>query len=266
MSRPEWYLRRHKCPHNKHRLEVSPIVTDRAELVALDRRQEKPRALKQGMMQESLTKGTGLAILRHINNNPPSKTNNKIFMDRISSNMFLQAWLETVHNRKEQLLKIWRRAREFTSHVKGDDASIMKEVADKLHLSCYHSDYYCLDTVLYKEEDLVPGRPQGSYWFRDIRVAFEHENNFNSGLYQEVSHLLITNCDLRVLVTYPNDDGQEQLDYLHNVIQGNRQSQIISDDESFLIIFGSLIICGSESDFSWDGYVYKQDDWKRLSD
>jgi len=44
---------------------------------------------------------------------------------------------------------------------------------------------------------------------------------------------------------------------LHKVIQGSRQSQTISDDESFLVIFGF------ESDFSWDGYVYKQDNWKR---
>jgi hypothetical protein len=133
----------------------------------------------------------------------------------------------------------------------------MKEVADKLHLLCYHSDYYSLDTVFYKEDDLVPGRPAVSYWLRDIRIAFEHENNFNSGLYREVSNLLITNCDLRVLVTCPNGDGHEQLEYLHKVIQGSRQSQTISDDESFLVIFGF------ESDFSWDGYVYKQDNWKR---
>ncbi len=179
--------------------------------------------------------------------------------DKISARQFFQAWLDTVQGRKERMLSIWRQAKEFTSHVKGDDASIMKEIADKLNLICYHSDYYSLDTVLYKEEDLVPGRPQGSYWFRDIRVAFEHENNFNSGLYQEVSHLLITNCDLKVLVTYPNDDGQVELEYLHKVIKGNRQSKAISDDESFLIIFGS------ESDFSWDGYVYKADDWKQIS-
>jgi hypothetical protein len=178
-------------------------------------------------------------------------------MNKISSTMFFQAWLETVHHRKEHVLNIWRHAKEFRSHLKGDDASIMKEVADKLHLLCYHSDYYSLDTVFYKEDDLVPGRPEVSYWLRDIRVAFEHENNFNSGLYREVSNLLITNCDLKVLVTYPNDDGREQLDYLRKVIQGSRQSQTISDDECFLVIFGF------ESDFSWDGYVYKQDNWKR---
>ena len=180
-------------------------------------------------------------------------------MDKISAQQFYQAWFDTVQLRKEHLLSIWRQAKVFTSHVKGDDASIMKEVAEKLNLRCYHGDYYSIDTVLYKEEDLVPGRPQGSYWFRDIRVAFEHENNFNSGLYQEVSHLLITNCDLKVLVTYPNDDGKSQLEYLHTIITGNRQSKLISDDENFLIIFGS------ENNFGWEGYVYKNDNWKEIN-
>jgi hypothetical protein len=184
-------------------------------------------------------------------------------MDKITSEMFFQAWVETVNSRKEHLLKIWRQKKEFTLYVKGNEAAMIKEVADKLNLSCYHSDYYCLDTVFYKKEDLVPDLPEGSYWLRDVRVAFEHENDCNYKLYEEVSHLLITNCDLRVLVTYPSDDGRKNdssktLSNLRKVIQGNRQSQKISDDESFLVIFGS------EGDFSWDGYVYKQDNWKLL--
>lgn len=182
-------------------------------------------------------------------------------MDKISSQDFFQAWVDTVNNRKEHLLGIWRRAREFTTCVKGDEASIMHEVATKLNLKCYHNDYYFIDTVLYKEEDLVPDRPQGSYWFRDMRVAFEHENNFRSGLYQEVSHLLITNSDLKVLVTYPNTDeeAEEGLQYLHKVINGNRHSRTLNEEESFLIIFGS------ESGFIWEGYVYKESEWKQIS-
>ena len=169
-----------------------------------------------------------------------------------------------VENRKEHLLKIWRRAGEVTSYIKGDDlvdCSVMDEIAEKLNLLCYPRDYYSLDTILYKKEDLVPRIREGAYWFRDIRVAFEHENNFKSGLYQEVSHLLITNCDLKVLVTYPDNDKQEEegLKYLHEVIKGNRQSKTLSNDESFLIIFGY------EADFSWVGYVYKENEWKQIN-
>ena len=116
-----------------------------------------------------------------------------------------------------------------------------------------------MDTILYKPEDKTPDINPNTYWFRDIRVAFEHENNFNGGLYQEVSHLLITNCDLKVLVTYPNDDIENELNYLHKIISGNRQSKSISDEESFLLIFGS------EGDFSWDAYVYKTDNWKQIN-
>ena len=179
--------------------------------------------------------------------------------DKISSQSFFQVWLETVHNEKEHLLKIWRNNSAFTSAVvKGGEASIIKKVADKLELLCYCADYYSLDAILYKKEDLVPGLAEGQYWFRDIRVAFEHENFVNSGLHHEVSHLLITNCDLKVLVTYPNDDAKKHLDDLHRIIQGNRQSQTLSDDESFLIILGY------EGDFSWDGYSFKQSAWKKL--
>src|ERR1700721_1857293 len=143
-------------------------------------------------------------------------------MKKISSQHFFEAWIDTVQGRREPLLSIWRQPRAFTSHVKGDDNSIMKEIADKLDLICYHHDYYFLDTIFYKEEDLVPGRPDGSFWFRDIRVAVEHENKYNRSLYQEVAHLLIINCDLKVLVTYPNDHWEGILEYLHEVIKGNR--------------------------------------------
>lgn len=179
--------------------------------------------------------------------------------DKISSVQFFKAWIDTVQGRKDHMLNIWRKQKEYTSHIKGDDSSIMKEIADKLNLICYQSDYYSIDTVLYKQEDLVPGIPEFSYWFRDMRVAFEHENNFNSGLFKEVSHLLITNCDLRVLVSYPIYEGDEELEYLHNVIIGNRQSKIISEDESFLIIFGYI-------DFTWEGFVYKDDGWKSIQE
>src|SRR5438309_6138042 len=90
-----------------------------------------------------------------------------------------------------------------------------------------------------KRKTLSPGSPPNTTWLRRIRVAFEHENYFNSGLFQEVSHLLITDCDLRVLVSYPNDPDAElsyQLKYLHEVIKGNDRSDQISEASSFLFI------------------------------
>ncbi|HCS21261.1 MAG TPA: hypothetical protein DIW47_11990 [Bacteroidetes bacterium] len=180
-------------------------------------------------------------------------------MDKIKSSAFYQAWIDTVMNRKDHLLSIWRDSAPFTRHIKGDDNCVLEEVASRLGLLCYPYDYYSLDAILYKAEDKTPDISSTNYWFRDIRVAFEHENKYNKELYQEVSHLLITNCDLKVLVTYPPDNFENILDYLHKIISGNRQSVSISEEESFLLILGW------EGNFSWEGYVFKNDNWKQIN-
>jgi hypothetical protein len=184
-------------------------------------------------------------------------------MNKVKSLTFFQLWRDTVESRKEHLQKVWRNNAEFTLSIKGDGSkndSVLAVIAEKLNLHCYPFEYYSLDSILYDENDMVPERPEGTYWFRDIRVAFEHENHFNSGLFKEVSHLLLINCDLRVLVTYPPNDYNEekQLEYLHKIIAGSRQSKSISDDESFLIILGY------ENGFSWFGYVYKEENWEPI--
>jgi hypothetical protein len=179
-------------------------------------------------------------------------------MDVITSAAFFEAWVSTVKTRKDHMLGIWRQARPFTAYVKGNEQSIMQEVATKLGLLCYHGDYYSIDTVLYKAEDLVPGIPAGSCWLKDIRVAFEHENSFNRDLYKEIAHLLITDCDLRVLVTYPNGGIDSILDYLHRIISSNRKATVYSQQESILIILGY------EAGFRWEGRVYKSGEWRKL--
>ncbi len=184
-------------------------------------------------------------------------------MTKITSHQFYRAWLDTVNNRKEELRIIWRQAAKFTENIKGSENSVMSEIADKLNLLSYEQDYYSIDSILYKMEDKTPEISENSYWFRDLRVAFEHENNFKGGLYQEVSHLLIVNCDLKVLVTYPNgdmsdSDTKKEMDYLHRIIMGNRQSDIISKNESFLIIFGY------EDDIDWEAFLFHVDGWKKL--
>ncbi|RZK45138.1 MAG: hypothetical protein EOO61_01075 [Hymenobacter sp.] len=179
-------------------------------------------------------------------------------MDIITSAAFFEAWFSTVEARKDHMLGIWRQPRPFTAYVKGNEQSIMQEVATKLGLLCYHRDYYSIDTVLYKAEDLVPGIPQGSFWFKDIRVAFEHENNFNRNLYQELAHLLITDCDLRVLVAYPDSSIASILDYLHQIVSSNRKATVYSQEESILLVFGF------EAGFRWEGRVYKSEGWQKL--
>ncbi|KOS07120.1 hypothetical protein AM493_14540 [Flavobacterium akiainvivens] len=177
----------------------------------------------------------------------------------INSRNFFSVWKKIVGSRKDMLSNDWRKHAVFTSHVKGNDDSIIKEIAGSFGL-LYYNEYYSLDVVLYKEEDLVPDITEGWCWLRNIRIAFEHENNFNRALYQEVSHLLITNCELRVLVTYPNGGIDEMLKYLREIIKGSRQSHDISKSENFLLIFGY------EEGFAWEGYIYNTENWIKIDE
>jgi hypothetical protein len=178
-------------------------------------------------------------------------------MRKIKSTEFYAEWIKAVNRRKEEMKSIWRNNKQLTLFVKGSENSIITEVSNKLNLLSYEQDYYSIDTILYTKEDLTPKIKENTFWFRDIKVAFEHENSVRSGLYQEVSHLLITNCELKVLVTYPNDP-EEELPYLHEIIKGTRHSKELSEKENFLIIFGY------ENNFQWEGYVYKESNWKKI--
>jgi len=178
---------------------------------------------------------------------------------RISANDFFHAWVASVNEMKIILQDNWRNATQFTSLVKSSEDCVLKLVAKQLGLNCYPHDYYSLDSVLYRDCDLVPDLPEHSYWFRSLTVAFEHENSINSGIFKEVSHLLILDPELRVLVTYPISGIEErEWEYSHSIISGSRNADSISDQENFLVIFGG------ESGFVWEGYVYKKNGWKKL--
>lgn len=178
-------------------------------------------------------------------------------MDKITAINFYQEWVKVVNERKDEMCKIWRNNKKLTLFVKGSENSIIKKISDNLNLKSYEKDYYSIDTILYTDEDLVPKTKEGTFWFRDIKVAFEHENNVYSGLFQEVAHLLITNSELKVLVSYPNE-AEEELPYLHDIIKGTRHSKTLSEEENFLIIFGY------ENNFEWEGYIYKEDKWNKI--
>lgn len=177
----------------------------------------------------------------------------------ITSEQFTKAWFEVVMEKRRILSSEWRNAAEFTNLIKGCEENVLRRVAEKVGLHCYCSDYYSIDSILYDDYGRVPGLGENTYFFREIRVAFEHENVFNTKLYQEVAHLLIVDCDLKVLVTYPNGDPVPQMNHLHDLIKGTSKQKEISDSASFLIILGY------ESEFEWEAYVYKEDDLKLTS-
>lgn len=182
---------------------------------------------------------------------------------QVQAAKFFEYWVGFCRQHRDILIRDWSSPPAFTAHVLDGTDSIIKAIAKELKMRCYF-EYYSTDAVLYNENDLVPGIPEGTTWLRRIRIAFEHENYFNSGLYQEVSHLLITDCDLRVLVSYPNDEDElnEQLEYLHRIIAESDRSVQIAETGAFLFIADWSDVKKGEID--WRGYVYEHTSWKRI--
>lgn len=181
---------------------------------------------------------------------------------KLTAQDFFKHWVEACNQRREVLLRDFKNSSLFTAHMLTDNNSVIDAVAKGMGLQSY-SGYYCLDAILFKKDDRVPGSPPNTTWVRRIRVAFDHENYFNSGLFQEVSHLLITDCDLRVLVSYhPENDSvfDYQKKYLHQIIKGSDRSNQISEASSFLFIIEN----GTPASFAWEAYLFKWDHWHRL--
>lgn len=177
---------------------------------------------------------------------------------------FFNLWVQTCTTQFEKLYRDWPNPPAFTADILSGPTSVMGSIETQLGLQGY-SDYYRLDEVLFADEDLVPGIPENQVWLRRIRVAFEHENFFLSGLFQELSHLLITDCDLRVLVSYPGNEDElnSQLSYLHSIVAGTDRASAIAASHSLLFIVGWRDTAIGSID--WWAYVYEQPAWRRIS-
>ncbi|MES1182140.1 MAG: hypothetical protein ABUL44_05025 [Flavobacterium sp.] len=178
----------------------------------------------------------------------------------INSHTFFKKWQEISLLQNEILCSNWDQTGNFTSCIFTNEISMVKSMAREFGLNCTFN-YYSLDAVFFTDNDLVPGIPISNTWLRNIRIAFEHENSFSSGLFQEVSHLLITKCDLRVLVTYPDNNLEWEKKRLHDLILGADAAKKISDKSSFLLIFGSKT---NEAIVKWEAFVFKLNGWVSL--
>jgi hypothetical protein len=177
---------------------------------------------------------------------------------------FFKVWVDICGQRRDVLLSSWCNSPVFTSRILSEPNCIIQAVASRLNLHSY-CNYYSIDAILFsRDTDLVPEIPAGTTWVRRIRVAFEHENHFDSGLFQEVSHLLITDCDLRVVVTYPGNPEElnVQLKYLHKIIAETDRSDRIAENSSFLFIAGWRDIAGGA--IEWWGFIYDRTQWRRI--
>ncbi len=177
----------------------------------------------------------------------------------ITSIEFFKHWISTSNELVTDFEAKWNNASDYTYFILND---VLEIITKKCNLS-YYNEYYNIDSVFFKNEDLVPNIPENTTWLKHIRIAFEHENKFNSGLYQEISHLLITQCDIRILVTYPEgSDINSELDRLHDIVFQTKLSKDLSDNQSLLIILGKLV----DRKTIWTGYIYNAKDWTEISE
>ena len=173
---------------------------------------------------------------------------------------FFEAWLAATSERSEELARRWASQRAFTSCMLKEPNSVVDAVAAKLGWKCY-DEYYSIDAIMFAPEDRIPEAPANQTWVRRIRVALEHENNFESGLFRELSHLLITDCDLRVLVSYTNDPERVKREcaVLHRIVSGSDRARAISDAGSLLFIIGSGYL--ENAPVVWQAFVYSTEGW-----
>jgi len=174
---------------------------------------------------------------------------------KITPEQFFSAWKRVCEIRKSRLLNEWTVFPNYTAEIFDVDGAVIKAIAKELMLDVYGS-YYSIDAIFIDEKtDRVHCAPKKQNWFQNIRVAFEHENSFRSGLFQEVSHLLITRADLRVLVSYPENeqDLNGELKTLARVIS---DSGLAESDPAFLLIAGERI--DSNTNIRWHAYTYQQ--------
>lgn len=183
---------------------------------------------------------------------------------KVSAEAFLKHWRNVCLDKHNLVYATWPENRLFTSLVFERPNSLFEDIGRALGL-CAYAGYYHIDGILFDdEEDRIPLAPDGQTWIRRIRVAFEHENDYDSGLFKEIGHLMILDADLRVLVTYPGreENIQPELQYLHRVISESERSTDFDRDRSFLIIAGYRDT--DNQTFRWTGDVFSQHSWLRL--
>lgn len=182
---------------------------------------------------------------------------------------FFNCWKAACVAQQPTLLNEWERSANYTATILRNHppGSVIERVAACLGLTSY-CEYYSLDAILFKDCDRVTNVPAGQTWVHNIRVAFEHEGHFRSGLFQETSHLLITRAELRVLVTYPEGDADDSVALK---MEFKRLAEIIYAsglvDPAFLLITGRRTGPGEYvwTGIEWKGYLYSGGDFIPLS-
>lgn len=176
----------------------------------------------------------------------------------ISNIEYFKIWKDICKINKSNLLKNWNKAGEYTKIILKYENSITYQVARALSLKI-HYEYYSVDAIYYVDEDCVKENAKnktwtqtnGGNWLTKFKIVFEHENipYGKNGAYQEISHLINLNSELKVLVTYRDKEIiRDFIEDLNSIILND-----ILDETSILVIVGYK----ENNEIIWKGYVLK---------
>lgn len=184
----------------------------------------------------------------------------------ITATNFYNAWIDTCNEQKADIRAVWSEDASLTSRILYAPDSVLRSVGARLEHQCVF-EYYSTDGVLYLTGDRVPNTPAGQTWLHRFRVAFEHEIRFGRKLAEEMSHLMLLDTDLRVLVTYsPEREStlEQYLAELHSLISLSDRAQRYDDERSILVIIGW--INDAEGSLYWRAYSYTRNAWVVLGE
>ena len=169
---------------------------------------------------------------------------------------FFKCWKEVCIENDKMLMETYDDYKEWTNSILGKDNCIIVQVAKKFEQEIY-CEYYSLDAVMHGSDDFVTqnpneNEPRKDYFLKRISVAFEHENDYKTA-YKEISHLLTTMAELKVLVTYIDKEKADELaDKLAAMTKGVDNSEIL------------VIIGFKNTKIEWKGYIIENDGKKAI--
>ena len=113
-------------------------------------------------------------------------------------------WLSITKDSSSEYCAAFRSNKTMTSYIR----CTVFELSDRLSL-LVQPQYNSLDYAFYNNDDFIPktccvGNRTDTMWLKHIRVAFVHDNKLDgkAGGFQNLSHLLLTKADAKVLVGY----------------------------------------------------------------
>lgn len=170
-------------------------------------------------------------------------------MKKVSPAEFRDAFIEAVLETGDVFsAKYTGLTRDYTCFVR---EVLLPQVAKKLGLLEYCSDYYTLDAIFFEEKDPEHFPPHTTY-ARHLSVAIEHENKA-SGSHVEMNKLQLFNVPLKVLITYKKEGSATErlLTMYQRIVQGADCFEDIATHRRQLVIIGDPNIPNA-----WRFYVY----------